>query len=123
MLCKLKISFKDPSEYFGANWKEQFETGGYGTAICGRVGVWDDVNDIVLYTGHLIHLVKNEPDACRMRSRFWLGDIEGVSEAQGDKVPESMRAGLMKHCIEEMAILASQLPQLYQTHRQQPGRL
>ncbi|KAJ9610536.1 hypothetical protein H2200_005313 [Cladophialophora chaetospira] len=119
-LCKLKISFKDPSEYFGRNFKEEFEAGGYGTAICGRVGLWDDEHGSVLYTGHLIHLIKNEPNACRMRSRFWLGDIEGVSEAQGDKVPDSMRAGLLKHATEEMAILALQLPELYRKHRQQP---
>ena len=122
-LCKLKISFKDPIEYFGPSWKEDFEVNGYGTAVCGRVGMWDDTNDSVLYTGHLIHLIKNEPDACRMRSRFWLGDIKGVPNAQGDKVPECMRSGLMKHATEEMAILAAQLPLLYQKHRRQAGRL
>jgi hypothetical protein len=118
-MCKLKISFKDPGNYFGPDWKQDFEAKGYGTAVCGRVGMWDEEKGTVLYTGHLIHLIKDEPNACRMRSRFWLGDVEGVAEAQGTKVPEAMRGGLMKHCIEEMAILASQLPELYRRHRRQ----
>ncbi len=122
-LCKLKISFKDPSSYFGPDWKQEFEASGYGTAVCGRVGIWDDVNGSVLYTGHLIHLIKNEADACRMRSRFWLGDIDGVAATQGDRVPNAMRSGLLKHCTEEMAILASQLPELYQKHRPESSRL
>lgn len=121
-MCKLKISFKDPSLYFGLDWKETFQATGYGTAVCGRVGIWDDINGSVTYTGHLIHLIKNEPDACRMRSRFWLGDIEGVSTAQGDKVPDSMREGLIKHATEEMAILASQLPWLYEKYRKESER-
>jgi hypothetical protein len=122
-LCKLKISFRSPAEYFGSDWKNLFEANGYGTAVCGRVGAWDESNGTVLYNGHLIHLIKNEPGACRMRSRFWLGDIEGVAVSQGDKVPDSMRIGLLKHATEEMSILASQLPQLYQKHRRQPGKL
>lgn len=65
------------------------------------------------YTGHLIHLIKNEPDGCRMRSRFWLGDVEGLPKSVGDKVPEYMTAGLLKHVTEEMAILAAKLPELY----------
>ncbi|KAK5261361.1 hypothetical protein LTR40_002369 [Exophiala xenobiotica] len=116
-LAKLKISFKDPGEYFGANWRGGFEASGYGTAVCGRVGAWNDRDGTVVYTGHLIHLIKNEPGGCRMRSRFWLGDIEGVPAPQGDKVPEFMRVGLMKHATEEMAILASKLPGLYHKHR------
>ena len=122
-LCKLKISFKSPADYFGSNWKENFEAKGYGTAVCGRCGVWDDSNGSSLYTGHLIHLIKNEPDGCRMRSRFWLGDIEGVPVAMGDKVPENMRSGLLKHATEEMSILASKLPQLFEKHRRQPSHL
>jgi hypothetical protein len=112
-MAKLKISFKDPSEYFGHAWKDDFQKSGYGTAVCGRVGAWDPENGTVTYTGHLIHLIKNEPDGCRMRSRFWLGDVEGLPKAVGDKVPESMTAGLLKHATEEMAILASKLPELY----------
>lgn len=112
-LSILKISFKSPAEYFGPSWEESFKKFNYGTAVCGRVGSWDPETGDVKYTGHLIHLVKNEEHGCRMRSRFWLGDVQGSNENHGDKVPQFMTAGLMKHATEEMAILASKLPSLY----------
>ena len=117
VLSKLSISFVDPSEYFGKNWKEEFEKCDYGTAVCGRVQPWGPSPGEVQPIGHLIHLVKNEPHGCRMRSRFWLGEIEGSSANVGDKVPDFMSSGLMKHASEEMAILASKLPTLYEKLR------
>lgn len=117
-LHKLKISFKDPSEYFGADWKTSFQEAGYSTAICGRTGVWDDETNEVLYVGHLIHLIKNEPDGVRMRSRFWLGDIDGVTDAEERKKNVSLpfATGLLQHCTEEMAILATILPGMHQKY-------
>ena len=115
-LAKLKISFKDPGVYFGHGWEDAFKKSGYGTAICGRVGNWEPENGETTYIGHLIHLVKNEPDGCRMRSRFWLGDVENLPEPAGDKVPPFMTSGLLKHATEEMSILASILPGLYQQY-------
>lgn len=117
VLNKLKISFKDPSEYFGQSWKEHLQANNYGTAICARVGNWDPETGSVEYHGHLIHLIKNELHGCRMRSRFWLGAIEGQSTNIGDKVPGFMGVGLLKHATEEMAILASILPALYEQNR------
>lgn len=79
-LQKPKNSFRDPSEYFGSNWNKEFERAGYGTAICGRVGNWDPEAHSVVYNGHLLHLTNNECGGYRMRSRFWLGEIEGVGK-------------------------------------------
>lgn len=114
-LQKLKISFKDPGEYFGAGWKDEFRRKGYSTAICGRVGNWDDETGEVLYVGHLIHLIKDEPDGVRMRSRFWLGDVDGITDPEIRKanVPEKFAKGLLQHATEEMAILATVLPEMY----------
>ena len=116
-LQKLKISFRDPSEYFGAGWKAKLTANGYGAVICGRVGNWDPETGKVVYVGHLVHLIKNEPDGCRMRSRFWMGDVEGLPEPMGRMVPLSMTQGLMQHCTEEMSILARKLPELYEEYR------
>lgn len=110
-LASLKISFKDPGLYFGEGWRQRFAEKGYATAVCGRVHNWEPETGKAVGVGHLIHLIKTEPDGCRMRSRFWLGDIEGVDEPQ--PVPESFAAGLQKHATEEMAILANILPGLY----------
>lgn len=112
--AKLAVSFKDPSVYFGASWKEDFKRAGYSTAICARTGDLKD-DGSVTYIGHLIHLIKEEPDGCRMRSRFWMGDVDGITEIEerAALTPPHMLAGLVKHATEEMAILATRLPSLY----------
>lgn len=128
-LAKLKISFVDPGVYFGDNWKREFKENGYEVAICGRIGRWDPKKDSDLekleaggvqvedtvYMGHLIHLIKEEEDGVRMRSRFWLGDFEGVEDVDVRKglVPEGLAVGVLKHATEEMAILGTILPELY----------
>lgn len=114
VLVKLKISFRSPEEYFGVGWKEEFERRGYGTAVCGRVGNWDDGTAEVSYNGHLIHLIKNEDaGGVRMRSRFWK-DARGYFGSTGvERAMEQQKTGLMRHATEEMAILASILPGLY----------
>lgn len=77
--------------------------------------MWDDKTGGVTYVGHLIHLIKNEPDGVRMRSRFWLGDMDGVTDREIRKanVPEKFAMGLLQHATEEMAILATVLPDMY----------
>lgn len=120
-LAKLKISFLDPAEYFGPEWKADFKKHGYSTAICGRVGNWNDETGEVQYIGHLIHLIKDEPDGARMRSRFWLGDIAGLSpEEKLAAVPKEFPFALLKHATEEMAILATILPDLHAEHSKDP---
>lgn len=128
-LCKLGISFVSPEVYFGQDWEEKFKEGGYDLAVCGRAGVWDDegwkegMGAKLVYTGHLIHLIKREKQGVRMRSRFWLGDLEGVTDVEARKslVPEAMREGLCQHATEEMAILASVLPGLYDKYAVKGG--
>ncbi|KAJ5949704.1 hypothetical protein N7454_001288 [Penicillium verhagenii] len=114
-LQKLKISFKDPGQCFGAGWEGAFQEAGYSTAVCGRTGVWDDEKNEVMYVGHLVHLIKSEPDGVRMRSRFWLGDVNGITDPEMRKAGVSLEfaTGLLKHCTEEMAILANILPDIY----------
>lgn len=122
-LQSLKITFCSPSVHFGANWKSDFQKAGYSTAICGRVGIWDQEKDTVVYTGHLIHLIKEEIDGCRMRSRFWLGDIDAITDPaqRANLTPDFMKQGLCKHATEEMAILAKMLPDLYRTYSGNEG--
>lgn len=111
---KLRISFLSPAQYFGENWEEDFRRSGYSTAVCGRVGAWNN-DGSTTYFGHLIHLIKDEPDGCRMRSRFWLGDVGDVTDAEAryNAVPKTLARDLTQHCVEEMAILASRLPSMH----------
>jgi DAPG hydrolase PhiG domain len=117
-LASLCISFRDPAEYFGPDWKNLFAKNGYSTAVCGRVANWNQETGERVCTGHLIHLVKEEKIGCRMRSNFWLGDVHGLTEpaARAAAVPPFLPAGLCQHATEEMAILASFLPELYSKH-------
>lgn len=114
-LQKLKISFKDPSEYFGPGWEENFKEAGWETAICGRVNLWVGPGNIGLPIGHLMHIVMKTEDGVRMRSRFWLGDVPVLksSRMRAGVVDLGLVKGLVRHASEEMAILASFLPQLY----------
>jgi len=123
VLCKLKISFLSPSVYFGEGWEAEFKKEGYELAICGKVGNWNDETGEVVYGGHLIHLIKKEQRGVRMRSRFWLGDAAGVTDAEERQklVPGFMLEGLCKHATEEMAILASVLPMMYETYANKEG--
>ncbi len=66
---KLKINFRDPAEYFGNRWEKEFQEKGYGVAICGRVGEWDEEGEkngtavkgeTSGFGGHLVHLIKEE---------------------------------------------------------------
>lgn len=65
-----------------------------------------DARLLLVYVGHLIHLIMDEPDGVRMRSRFWLGDVDGITdpEIRRANVPENLAMGLLQHATEEMAI-------------------
>lgn len=114
-LQSLNISFTDPSVYFGDNWKSEFTATNHSTAIIGRVSFFDFATRSSNPVGHLLHLVHDEPDGVRMRSRFWLGDLGVPIEAPlgMSLVPQYLTRGLQKHASEEMAILATFLPKLW----------
>jgi len=110
-LHKLKIHFRDPSEYLDV---ARFADAGVSAAICARVGLLE----APVWTGHLIHLVRDTDYGCEMRSRFWLGDADPPHLApdratRETLIPDAAGAGLQKHCHEEMSYLAGFLPTLY----------
>jgi len=94
-LVKLKIKFREPSDFFDTS---RFEEAKVGAAVCGDVGLLEEDKQL----GHLIHFVRDTDFGCEMRSRFWLFDA-----------PEEFGRALMQHCIEEMGNLADLLPELY----------
>jgi len=87
------------------------------TAVCARVGLWEGEGHGIEATdiGHVIHLVHNEFNGVRMRSRFWLGDIDNVTDPvqRASMIPPDLAPGLTKHTSEEMGILGTFLPALY----------
>ena len=116
-LMKLKIRFREPSEYLDTS---RFAEAGVSTAVCARVGALE----APVWAGHLIHLVRDTDYGCEMRSRFWLGDydppeVAATREARIALLPDRAGAGLLRHCQEEMGYLAAFLPRL---HTQDTGR-
>lgn len=116
----ITITFSEASDFLDTS---RFEAAGIGTAICGVVSP----QNWPLVFGLLIHLIRETPDGCEMRSRFWLGRIEvrGVpaagilSRIAGSRfvakraVPIGQGRDLVVHCGMEMNHLASFLPDLY----------
>ena len=81
-----------------------------------------------LAVGHLIHLVEDTPDGCRMHSRFRLGDAESELAGIGPlvtrlartaafrrrRLPNATGLALLYHCSQEMNHLAAILPDLHE---------
>lgn len=113
-LQKLRIHFRDPAEYLDVS---RFAEAGVSAAVCARVGPLD----APFFGGHLIHLCRDTPYGCEMRSRFWLGDVDvpGIAddpEARARLAPDAAGAALQNHCHEEMGYLARFLPALHAKH-------
>jgi len=116
----ITITFDEASAFFDVS---RFETAGVGTAICGTVAF----QNAPVTMGLLIHLIRETPDGCEMRSRFWLGRIEitGIpgarllSQFAGTRfvarraTPIAQGRDLLVHCAMEMNHLAGFLPDLY----------
>lgn len=118
---KLRIQFKDPSEYLDAS---RFEECGVSAAICARAGYLDKP----VKFAHLIHFIRDTKDGCEMRSRFWAGDVEITLPIIGQMLSvvantrlirsrlatEELGRHLLVHCAEEMNNIAKVLPAVFQ---------
>ncbi|MBW2241508.1 MAG: hypothetical protein JRH01_05935 [Deltaproteobacteria bacterium] len=118
---RLAISFHEPRDFGLA--EHSFKEAGVSTAICARVGFSDRPVD----TGYLVHLIRETPEGCEMRSRFWIGEVRvrnlregnpidrvlGTRFARRSLIPRRLSRDLLVHCAEEMNHLASFLPELF----------
>ncbi|MCR5855759.1 DAPG hydrolase family protein [Mesorhizobium sp. J428] len=115
-LMKLRINFRDPSEFLDADAYDDFD----GVAICARTGSLESPVD----HGRTIHFVRNTSFGCEMRSRFFLGDLasrdatapfskEKAAQLRAERVTHELARRLHQHATEEMGYLAEFLPVLY----------
>ncbi|MEO8242663.1 MAG: hypothetical protein ABI832_10135 [bacterium] len=115
-IYKLRINFRDPTEFFDAAKYAAFD----GAAICARIGLLD----VPVNMGLMTHFVRNTTQGCEMRSRFFLGHIESrdpdhpMSPADAralrhETVTAELARRLHQHCTEEMSYLSEILPILY----------
>lgn len=117
-LYKLRINWRDPATVLDTS---RFAEQNISQVMYGRIGDLESPKENPLWFGHLVHLIQDTPDGCVMRSRFWLGDIEGMDreitpELRRSVATDALAVGLLQHCCEEMSILASFLPKLYELY-------
>jgi hypothetical protein len=94
-IVNLRITFKDPAEYFDTS---KFEEANVGAVIFAETRLQGDDQ----LRSHLTHFVRDTDFGCEMRSNFW--------RVSGDE--QAAKANL-SHCYEEMGYLADLLPDLY----------
>jgi hypothetical protein len=94
-LVKLKITFKEPSDFFDTS---KFPDANVGVAICAETRIQGDDQ----LRSYLVHFVRDTAFGCEMRSNFW--------RMVGD---EKAALANLTHCYEEMGNLADILPDLY----------
>lgn len=125
-LHKLRIQFVDPSEVLG-----DFEPRVGEFIICARAGALEEPMNFT----SMCHIVRDVDGGAQMRSVFWMGH---VAKRNGNDIVRSVLGflgntwlmrklliserfanDLMIHAQEEMSILASFLPALYETETAQ----
>ena len=115
-LFKLRISFRDPREFFDPDRYAGLD----GAAICAHIGLLDEPVTL----GRMTHFVRNTPWGCEMRSRFFLGHVEtrapapsmpaeAARAARHANVTPDLARRLHQHATEEMGYLADLLPVLF----------
>jgi hypothetical protein len=113
---KLRINFRDPSEFFDPAAYAALD----GVAICARIGLLDAPVNLGLMT----HCVRNTAQGCEMRSRFFLGHVESrdpdhpippeaARALRHENVTPELARRLHQHATEEMSYLSEIMPLLY----------
>ena len=128
--AKLQIQFRDSTEFFdAAAYKEARASGRISAAVCGRAGVgWDTpkLPDGRLLGGRLMHIGRDTPWGCALRSHFFMGQdlpLAGKNPKEIEEImPDAFGEALLQHCYNEFTFLSRFLPSLFiaenrQTHK------
>jgi hypothetical protein len=118
---KLRIQFRDASEFFDAAAYRAARAGGrISAAVCGRVGFgWDapTLPDGRILGGRLLHIGRDTPWGCALRSHFFIGqDLPALGKSAAEVaqlVPDAFAPALLQHCYNEFTFLSRFLPSLF----------
>jgi DAPG hydrolase PhiG domain len=119
---KLSIQFRDPTEFFAAgDYREARASGSVSAAVCARIGLSHEPKrtaDGAVLGGRLLHIARDTPWGCALRSHFYLGqDLPalGMSRAEIEQAfSDDFGVALLQHCYNEFTFLSRFLPSLYQ---------
>ncbi len=119
---KLSIQFRDATEFFEETpYKRERQVGNVTAAVCARIGLGhnpkrDDAGRVL--GGLLIHVARDTPWGCALRSHFYLGqDLPGLGvprEESERMFSDEFGSALLQHCYNEFVFLSRFLPSLYQ---------
>lgn len=118
---KLLIQFRDAVEFFdAAAYRAARAEKRLTAAVCGRVGMgWEApaLPDGRLLGGRLLHIGRDTPWGCALRSHFYLGqDLPGLGKSPQEireMVPDELGIALLQHCYNEFTFLSRFLPSLF----------
>ena len=109
-----KLKFHAPQDCLdAARLQAATANGDVSAAVYARIGFGDhiklDANGDPM-DGQMIHLARDTPFGCVLRSRFYLG----LSSAQPEQdVPDVLGLNLLRHCYTEFTFLSRFLPSIY----------
>lgn len=118
---KILVQFRDATEFFDTKeYHAARAEGRVSAAVCGRVGFgWEapTLPDGRLLGGRLLHIGRNTPWGCALRSHFYLGeDLPAAGKTPKEveeMVPDILGRALLMHCYNEFTFLSRFLPSLF----------
>lgn len=119
--AKLLIQFRDNAEFFDPVAYQAAKSGGRVSAsVCGRTGMsWEAprLPDGRLLGGRLLHVGRDTPWGCALRSHFYMGqDLPAIGKSPAEiaeMIPDAFAVGLLQHCYNEFTFLSRFLPSLF----------
>jgi hypothetical protein len=119
--AKLLIQFRGNEEFFDAQaFQAARAEGRVSGSVCGRTGMgWDAprLTDGRLLGGRLLHITRDTPWGCALRSHFFMGqDLPAIGKSPtevADMVPDAFAVALLQHCYNEFTFLSRFLPSLF----------
>ncbi|WP_445658867.1 DAPG hydrolase family protein [Achromobacter sp. NCFB-sbj8-Ac1-l] len=109
-----KLKFHAPEDCLdAARLRAATANGEVSAAVYARIGFGDAIEldaEGDPMDGQMIHLARDTPFGCVLRSRFYLG----LSSAQPEQdVPDVLGLNLLRHCYTEFTFLSRFLPSIY----------
>jgi hypothetical protein len=109
-----RLKFHDPRELFDpAQLELAFAEQRASAAVYARIGFGEHVQldaDGDPMDGKMVHLARDTPFGCVLRSRFLLGQS---CTDPATELPDALGLGLLRHCYTEFTYLSRFLPSLY----------
>jgi hypothetical protein len=119
--AKLLIQFRSNEEFFDADlYRKARQQGHISASVCGRTGMsWDTpaLPDGRLLGGRLLHMGRDTPWGCALRSHFYMGqDLPSLGKSPQEieeMIPDAFGIALLQHCYNEFTFLSRFLPSLF----------